>query len=205
MLDHKVEQKQDTKSLIFDTALRLFATSGVENVSMRDLADAVGIKAASIYNHYTNKEQLVEACYDFYINYHDACRLSKDHYEDILLHGTREDIANVPSFPFPEELRLNLLYAMTVLFSRMYTDPKAIDRYSFMIDRSMRFLSEFFEMGIRLGRFEPFDVSSFCMLFLSARLFSAQSTTIRPASLPDLDTVQSEMITALTRLIPFRY
>ena len=51
----------DTKTQIFNTALRLFATSGVENVSMRDLADAVGIKAASIYNHYTSKEQIVEA------------------------------------------------------------------------------------------------------------------------------------------------
>ena len=62
------ENKPDTKTRILNTALRLFAVSGVENVSMRDIANAVGIKAASIYNHYVNKEQIVDACYDFFLN-----------------------------------------------------------------------------------------------------------------------------------------
>ena len=205
MLDHKVEQKPDTKTLILHTALRLFAASGVENVSMRDLANAIGIKAASIYNHYASKEQLVEACYDYYLENHDTTRLSKDEYTAILRYGTKEEIAGVPNFQFPEELQENLIYAMTVLFSRMYTDPKAIEKYSHMIDRSMRFLIEFFETGISLGRFEAFDVNSFSMLFLSSRLFSAQSTTIHPESLPDLGMAQYEMLTTLTSLIPFRY
>ena len=200
-----MQEKQDTKTLIFNTALRLFATGGVENVSMRDIATAVGIKAASIYNHYTNKEQIVEACYDFFLKYHDSTRLNEEQYTVVLQHGTKEDIVNVPNDQFPEGLEELLIYAMTVLFSRMYTDAKAIEKYTAMVDHSLAFLKKFFEKGIELGRFEQFNVSGVSLLFLSARLLAAQSITIHPEALRDWGLAQQEMITELINILPFRY
>lgn len=47
-----------TKDSILHTALRLFSERGYEGVSMRDLASEVGIKAASIYNHFSGKEEI---------------------------------------------------------------------------------------------------------------------------------------------------
>lgn len=47
-----------TKDLILHTALRLFSERGYGGVSMRDLATEVGIKAASIYNHFSSKEDI---------------------------------------------------------------------------------------------------------------------------------------------------
>ncbi|WP_313129847.1 TetR/AcrR family transcriptional regulator [Anaerocolumna sp.] len=47
-----------TKDLILHTALRLFSERGYDGVSMRDLATEVGIKAASIYNHFSSKEDI---------------------------------------------------------------------------------------------------------------------------------------------------
>jgi AcrR family transcriptional regulator len=47
-----------TKDLILYTALRLFSERGYDGVSMRDLATEVGIKAASIYNHFSSKEDI---------------------------------------------------------------------------------------------------------------------------------------------------
>ena len=195
----------DTKTQIFNTALRLFATSGVENVSMRDIAEAVGIKAASIYNHYINKEQIVEACYDFFLKYHDSTRLNEEQYTLVLQNGTKEEIVNVPNNQFPEGLEEKLIQAMTVLFSRMYTDAKAIDKYTKMIDHSMNFLKKFFETGIKLGRFEEFNIRAVSMLFLSARIFVSQGTTIRPETLRDLGLAQYEMITELINTLPFKY
>ena len=199
------EKMIDTKTQIFNTAMRLFATSGVENVSMRDIARTVGIKAASIYNHYISKEQIVEACYDFYIKYHDSTRLSEEQYTKVLQKGTKEEIVSVPNNQFPEELEENLIYAMTVLFSRMYTDTKAIEKYTKMIDHSLQFLKRFFELGIKLGRFEDFNVRGVSLLFLSARLFAAQSTTIHPETLRDLGLAQQEMMLELINNIPFKY
>lgn len=48
----------DTKERILDEALTLFSVRGYDGVSMSDIAGAVGIKAASIYKHYSGKEDI---------------------------------------------------------------------------------------------------------------------------------------------------
>ena len=194
-----------TKTQILNTALRLFAFSGVENVSMRDIATAVGIKAASIYNHYAGKEQIVEACYDYFLGNYNINRLTKNQYIPVLQNGTKEEVVMVTNNQFPKEIKENMIFAMTVLFSRIYTDAKAIDRYTRQIDDSMRFLMEFFETGIKIGRFEEFNVRGISMLLLSARLFVAQSTTIRPEELPDWVKAQQEIMSEFINIIPFKY
>lgn len=47
------------KSVILDVALRLFAENGYAGASIRDIAAAAGLKPASIYAHYTSKEQIL--------------------------------------------------------------------------------------------------------------------------------------------------
>lgn len=48
-----------TARLIRSTAVELFSKIGYEAASMRQIAAAVGIKAASLYNHYSSKEELL--------------------------------------------------------------------------------------------------------------------------------------------------
>lgn len=50
-----------TKERILDIALTLFSQRGYDGVSMRDIAAEAGIKAASIYNYYAGKEDLLDA------------------------------------------------------------------------------------------------------------------------------------------------
>ena len=45
--------------------LELAANKGLGNVSMNMIADKVGIKKPSLYNHFASKEELVEAMYQF--------------------------------------------------------------------------------------------------------------------------------------------
>lgn len=50
---------EDRKDEILRTAARLFSERGYSAVSMRDLAEALGIKAASLYNHISSKHELL--------------------------------------------------------------------------------------------------------------------------------------------------
>jgi len=52
-------KSEDRKEEIFETASQLFGERGYNAVSMRDLAEALGIKAASLYNHIASKQELL--------------------------------------------------------------------------------------------------------------------------------------------------
>ena len=51
---------KSTKEEIKSAAARLFRKKGYSATSMRDIATAVGIKAASIYNHFRGKQELLQ-------------------------------------------------------------------------------------------------------------------------------------------------
>ena len=50
--------KENSKETIIREALKLFAEKGFAAVSMRDLAEAVGISASTIYHYYDSKQAL---------------------------------------------------------------------------------------------------------------------------------------------------
>lgn len=52
-----------TRQRILDTALRLFATHGYEQTSMRDVAAAAGCSLGLAYRYFASKEDLVLALY----------------------------------------------------------------------------------------------------------------------------------------------
>ena len=49
----------NTKEKIFDVALDLFSKKGYDSVSLREIAEEVGIKKSSIYSHYSSKEAIL--------------------------------------------------------------------------------------------------------------------------------------------------
>ena len=53
------------KKEIIMATLELAANKGLGNVSMNMIADKVGIKKPSLYNHFSSKEELVEKMYQF--------------------------------------------------------------------------------------------------------------------------------------------
>lgn len=193
-----------TKTRILYAALRLFAANGVENVSMRELAEAAGIKAGSIYNHYTTKEQIVDACYDFFLQHYSVGRLNQEEYLPILEKGPKEEVLHIPEGQVPDDKAENLAYAMIIVVTRIHADIKALDTYTKMVDGSLQFLEEFFTTGIRIGRFKDFNVRGVSMIFLGIRLFASQSVAIMPKEIQDSGKAQLEMLSELEKLIPFQ-
>jgi len=52
-----------TKEKIFHTAVKLFSGNGYNGASLQDIADVVGIKKSSIYNHFSCKEDIINQIY----------------------------------------------------------------------------------------------------------------------------------------------
>jgi TetR/AcrR family transcriptional regulator, cholesterol catabolism regulator len=58
-------KKASKKDLILQKAAIMFREKGFAATSMRDLAESVGIEAASLYNHIRSKSEILEAiCFD---------------------------------------------------------------------------------------------------------------------------------------------
>lgn len=51
--------RQDRKSQIHDAALTLFSERGYHGTGMEDLAQAIGLRASSLYNHMSSKQELL--------------------------------------------------------------------------------------------------------------------------------------------------
>lgn len=54
------EKNKTKKQLIREAAARLFRDKGYPATSMRDLADAVQLRASSLYNHISSKEEILK-------------------------------------------------------------------------------------------------------------------------------------------------
>ncbi|MEG0291829.1 MAG: TetR/AcrR family transcriptional regulator [Anaerovoracaceae bacterium] len=60
----KVKNGNDmtTKEKILEVSLKLFAEKGYSSVYVGEIAQAVGIKAPSLYKHYKNKQEIFDSC-----------------------------------------------------------------------------------------------------------------------------------------------
>lgn len=60
----KIDKNSSRKEVIVTKAAALFREKGFKSASMRDLAEAVGVEAASLYNHIKSKTELLhELCF----------------------------------------------------------------------------------------------------------------------------------------------
>lgn len=57
-------EKRNTKQAILDEALGLFSVHGYDGVSVKDIANAVGIKDSSLYKHFKSKNEIFETLLD---------------------------------------------------------------------------------------------------------------------------------------------
>ena len=70
----------NTKEKIFDAALNLFSKKGYDSVSLKEIADEVGIKKSSIYSHYPSKEAILMDIFEYFTGLfeHDEILNSKE-------------------------------------------------------------------------------------------------------------------------------
>jgi len=59
-------EEKTTKEKIFEAAVDLFAKKGFDATPMREIAEAVGIKKASLYSHYKSKNEIMDNIFKYF-------------------------------------------------------------------------------------------------------------------------------------------
>ncbi|MFE5541059.1 TetR family transcriptional regulator [Streptomyces sp. NPDC056492] len=64
MTDQKAPKSEQTRTLILETALRLFQERGFDKTTMRAIAKEAGVSVGNAYYYFASKEHLVQGFYD---------------------------------------------------------------------------------------------------------------------------------------------
>ena len=152
---------------IFTRAMDLFALNGYHNVSMREIADAVKIKPASIYNHFSSKEDILQAIFDYYEKYRLNCLPDAD--ELLTLAGTEPPLTTlfrtIVVYPEEEMERMGKALRIADLLSTVNERAaRIIDEVIFSADTHTKPL---LERMLELGVIDPLDIDEFCNLLNS--------------------------------------
>jgi len=169
-----------TKLKIFQTAVVLFCDNGYSSVSIRDIAKASGINSASIYNHYTSKEDILNTMYDYYE--YERSRIEPD-FDEIMKAAETVPLDKLPelvSFYFPAEVQpmVDRIIIIAALESRR--DARAADLVKrHLIEIAEKFSGAVLRKLIDIGRIEPFDVDAL-LIVLSTFCHSAALRNLGP-------------------------
>ncbi len=134
-----------TKQALLAEAISLFAETGYDGASLRELAARVGIKESSIYNHYTSKDEILEAIFTFY-----ALRMRE-------MRPSLQEIGEASSYLSAEEILAHIILkeadrtdadlekASLIILREKYTNVRAREIYlEVAVDETVKFFAEVF-------------------------------------------------------------
>jgi AcrR family transcriptional regulator len=115
-----------TKQKILEIAIDLFAEKGFTETSMREIAKTAGIKEASIYSHFTGKNDILDFILNEYINV-TAHVITEENIEALIKNPSPEGILKCTKLVFPEERRDYYLKILCVILQEHFRNEKIRD------------------------------------------------------------------------------
>jgi AcrR family transcriptional regulator len=174
-----------TKERIFDEAIRLIAQKGFESVSMRDIAAASGIKAASIYNHFASKEDILDSVYGYYREHRTDNRNAVGHIRAAMEYGSALELVTAlydSAFNFEEKMAVRMILISKIVLARIFSDPRA--GHCFMhewFETDMEHLRKWLGYAVKIGRLPlGFDIENFSVYFWRQLIMMAVCAFVNP-------------------------
>lgn len=171
----RIETESQTKETILVNATLLFAQKSYAGVSMREIAEATGIKPASLYNHFSSKEILwqealghAKALYLLYFSQLDEALAEAETFEELLTTILMEpkQMANVFT-----------CYAFSMIQAEQFRDRDAGEFFtSICLEYSVDFLQQWFEKCIERGLVQSFDSRTVARIIMHAVLIGLNIT-----------------------------
>ncbi len=156
------DSSQTIKKRILDAASHLFVRGGYNGLSMREIAEMVGISKPALYYHYKDKDDLILAmlidCLEEYIGLLDhGLKTSTSTYES--LEGIVQSI-----FALPDEKRA-LIYMAEQEVVHLSTQSR--DQFNRLYqEKFINKIKRIFEEGMVCGELRQMDVALVTHLFL---------------------------------------
>lgn len=162
-----------TKKKIFDCAIELFKIKGFDAVSIKDVADAVGITQSSMYNHFKSKQEILDTMYDYYCYYFHKDLPTLETIDTVLQNGSLVDILKSTTFQYHKDYARQMSGIVSIIFYRCAIDDRAKEiKQSLMIDKGVEFVESVFDRAMKTGRLAPMDKHAMAVFINSIKIYS---------------------------------
>ena len=167
-------KQEDTKQRILNKALELFAAKGYDSVGVGEIAGAVGIKAPSLYNHFSGKQAIFDAIVESTAAQYEADTGKIDiHVEnaardvpvfaEITAEGLFEKVRQIFEYSLHNQCIRRFRRMMTM---EQFRSPELSALYSQRyVDRLTAYHGEIFRSLIAAGELLPLDPDTLAMLY----------------------------------------
>lgn len=171
-----MEAEMTTKEKIVFESLKLFSCKGYDGVSMREIATAVGIKGASLYNHFKGKEDIFNAIFSEMRKQYDTAAIMMDI-------PTEQNNQTIHTFHVADEAQLlhmaeglfafftqNEFVVMfrKLLISEQHKSPLAAKYFKeYYLEAPVLFQSQIFSGLQQRGDFQDYDANTMALHFYS--------------------------------------
>jgi AcrR family transcriptional regulator len=158
---------RDTKERILLVAVQLFAKRGYVAVSVRDIAQLVGIKASSLYYHYESKDEIftdilnkIESVYNDYYTRLD---------EKISQAGSLKEMIECMFSELRDIYHMFIYYGVTVISVEQFRDERARHLYNDVyMKRGIEYMSRAFDYCVERQWVEPFNTHALSTLLMNS-------------------------------------
>lgn len=171
--DNQPSSGLSTKEKIFNAAVKMMSEGGYHAVSTRDIAKALGIRSASIYNHYASKEELLHSMYDYYTaHWNEKCPKKEMLLELVETAASPYEVFAAFDFRFDADKQYNMDCIIKIAAMNINTDArsaKLIKDHAFATDTTIAVLNRLIE----LEKIEYLDVDGFAAMLSMMNIGSA--------------------------------
>ena len=169
-------KQEYTKQKILKCALRLFSEHGYESVRVEQIANAVGIKAPSLYNHFKSKQAIFDAILEESAEHYDNFAVSlslhmenakKDapSFENISAESLAATVKKIFLYSLHDETVSQTRKMMTI---EQFRSPELAALYSKRyVDRVVAYHAGIFRSLIAAGEIRAADPEVLAMMYVA--------------------------------------
>jgi len=165
--------KNLTKDKILRTAAKMFSEKGYNRVTTREIAKAIGINSASIYYHFSSKEDIRKSLYQIYSEKLRSERPNLNELLQLVETKAPHEVLMNTEFHFSEEWQGFLDQILVTAAREITADPDS-ERFikENIFDSIENVVKPLLIRLVELGKIKPFDINAFVHT-LSYYCFSA--------------------------------
>jgi AcrR family transcriptional regulator len=164
----KTPGQKTTPEKIIDAAIDLFAQKGYNNISIRNIAAAVGIKESSIYKHYASKNQILQKILQYPLTRIYTIAERDDTTEQLITKMGVDGFLSESGTVFTNWITdPTTVKVLRIFYIELYHNDQIMQSYVNLVNQGEMFWASVFNKMMKQGLIKPADPQMLASEFLA--------------------------------------